>query len=126
MQDAGLGHRFVAFARTSHGERTVEDCRLFRDSPGPRSLARFQHVRTRPQWRRRGLCSALVHKVGRRGLEVMGAKTLVMLADPQDVTFGFDETRGFERAGETCGLQRRPPASGRCTSRATLTDPDRP
>jgi hypothetical protein len=97
MQDAGLGHRFVAFARTSHGERTVEDCRLFRDSPGPRSLARFQHVRTRPQWRRRGLCSALVHKVGRRGLEVMGAKTLVMPADPQDVTFGIDETRGFER-----------------------------
>lgn len=110
MQDAGLGHWFAVFARTPHGERPVADCGLFRDSRGPGSVARFQHVGTHPQWRRRGLCSALVHRVCRHGFEVMGAETLVMLADPTDVAIGIYESLGFQRGADTHELQRRPAA----------------
>ncbi len=111
MQDAGLGHQFAVFARTPHGERPVADCGLYRDGRGPGSVARFQHVGTHPQWRRRGLCSALVHRVCRHGFEVMGAQTLVMVADPADVAIGIYESLGFQRGADIHELQRRPPAS---------------
>jgi ribosomal protein S18 acetylase RimI-like enzyme len=63
-----------------------------------------------PQWRRRGLCSALVHRVCRHGFEVMGAQTLVMVADPADVAIGIYESLGFQRGANIYELQRRPAA----------------
>jgi predicted GNAT family acetyltransferase len=96
------------FARTPHGEQVVADCGLFRDGRGPGSVARFQHVETHPQWRRRGLCTALIHKVCRHGFEVMGAETLVMMADPHDVAIEIYASLGFERGADVYELQRRP------------------
>lgn len=113
MQDAGLGHQFAVFARTPHGERPVAGCGLFRDGRGAGSAARFQYVETHPQWRRRGLCTALVHRVCHHGFEVMGAQTLVMVADPDDVAIGIYESLGFERGASFYELQRRPAIEAR-------------
>lgn len=111
MQDAGLGHAFAAFTRTPQGERPVADCGLYRDGRGPGSVARFQLVETHPQWRRRGLCSALLHRACRHGFEVMGVETLVIVADPQDVAIGIYESLGFRRDGEIYQLERAPSTS---------------
>jgi hypothetical protein len=46
--------------------------------------ARYQHVETDPAARRRGLAGTLVWHAGRYGREVLGASTLVIVADPAD------------------------------------------
>ena len=109
MQQAGLGHWFGVFAQTDSGAKLVADCGLFRDSQA--SLARFQHVETHPLWRRRGLCTALIHTACRFGYEQMGVPTLVMLADPADVAIGIYESVGFVRGLSTWQLERRPDAA---------------
>ena len=108
MQRAGMGDWFGVFARTEGGGlRMVADCGLFR-APGQR-LGRFQHVGTHPLWRRRGLCSALIHAVCRRGFEALGLDTLVIVADPDDVAIGLYEALGFERGLGSWHLERPPP-----------------
>ena len=108
MADAGMGGWFGAFARSgAGGEALVADCGLFR-APGG-SLGRFQHVSTHPDWRRRGLCSALIHAVCRHGFDEMGLDTLVIVADPLDVAIGLYESLGFERGASTWHLEKAAP-----------------
>jgi predicted GNAT family acetyltransferase len=57
-----------------------------------RPLARFQHVDTHPDHRRRGLCAALLVQVGRAAR----APTLAILAEPDG-----DAGRIYRRAGFT-------------------------
>ena len=111
MQRAGLGCWFGVFALTGQGERLVADCGLFRDGTGAQALGRFQFVSTHPAWRRRGLCRALIHAVCRHGFEVMDLRTLVIVADPDDVAIGLYESLGFRRSATTWHLERRPDAS---------------
>lgn len=101
MERAGLGHWFGIFTR---GGDLVADCGLFRDG----TLGRFQHVSTHPAWRRRGLCSSLIHAVCRHGFEAMQLDTLVIVADPHDVAIGLYESIGFERGVSTWQLERAP------------------
>ena len=108
MQRAGLGHWFGVHAATDAGEQLVADCGLFRDGVGAGALGRFQHVETHPQWRRRGLCRALIHAVCRHGFDAMGVDALVIVADPDDVAIGLYESVGFERGVSTWHVQRRP------------------
>jgi len=115
MAAAGIGRWFGIFARTEQGETLVADCGLFRDGPGPGALGRFQFVSTHPAWRRRGLCSALIHAVCRQGFEVMSLASLVIVADPDDVAIGLYESLGFARDHRMWYLERRPPAD-RATS----------
>jgi GNAT superfamily N-acetyltransferase len=70
-------------------------------------LVRYQDVETDPVARRRGLAGTLVGQAGRYGREVLGASTLVIVADPADAAIrlyrscGFAETEPqltFERA----------------------------
>ena len=110
MQRAGLGHWFGVFAATDRGEQLVADCGLFRDGLGAGALGRFQHVETHPQFRRRGLCRALLHAVCLHGFELMGLRELVIVADPDDVAIGLYESLGFVRGANTWHLQRRPDA----------------
>lgn len=129
MVAAGLGDWFGIF--TVDGGNLVADCGLFRDGPGPgapaqrraaplgggkrgelgaASVGRFQFVSTHPAWRRRGLCSALIHAVCRHGFEAMGLASLVIVADPDDVAIGLYESLGFERDHRMWYLERRPAA----------------
>lgn len=105
MVAAGLGDWFGVFAATPGGPQLVADCGLFIDGRG---LGRFQFVSTHPAWRRRGLCTALIHAVCRHGFSAVGLHTLVIVADPKDVAIGLYESLGFERGETTWHLERRP------------------
>ncbi len=108
MSAAGLGEWFGVW----HQGELVADCGLFREGdevPAGERIARFQHVETHPQWRRRGLCRALVHAACCHGFGAMGVPRLVMCADPDDVAIGIYESLGFRREGWLWQIQRRAP-----------------
>jgi ribosomal protein S18 acetylase RimI-like enzyme len=109
MQVAGLGHWFGLFARVGEQRVLAASCGLFRDPASADSLGRFQYVSTHPDWRRRGLCAALVDAVCIYGFEEMGIATLAMVADPDDVAIGIYESLGFKRGVSTWQFERQPP-----------------
>jgi len=112
MQAAGLGHWFGLVAQVDGRAVLVASCGLFRASARPGDaaarLGRFQYVSTHPAWRRRGLCTALVHAVCRHGFDAMGLDTLVMVADPADVAIGVYESLGYRRGTSTWQFERPP------------------
>lgn len=85
------------------------DCGLMRDATVAGALGRFQHVSTHPLWRRRGLCSALIHEVSRYGFEHWGLARTLMCADPDDVAIAIYESLGFVRIDREWCLQLRAP-----------------
>jgi GNAT superfamily N-acetyltransferase len=100
LQNAGHGGWFGAFDE----DRLVSSLGVFGATGG---LARYQSVQTHPDYRNRGLAGTLVHHAGRYALTVLGARTLVIVADPDHVasrvyrSVGFDGTEtqvGFSRA----------------------------
>lgn len=102
LTQAGIGAWFGAFM----GGLLLAQLGLF-DAGG--GYARYQHVQTDPKARRRGLAGTLVWYAGRHGREVLGAGTLVIVADPADVAIRVYRACGF------AGLQNqltfeRPPA----------------
>jgi len=58
-------------------------------------LARYQDVETDPAARRQGLAGTLVWHAGRYGREVLGAGTLVIVADPAEVAIRVYRACGF-------------------------------
>lgn len=74
------------------GDRLVSSLGLF---AVPGGLARFQDVETHPELRGRGLAGTLVHHASRHGLERMGARTLVMVADPDYLAVRVYRSVGF-------------------------------
>ncbi len=108
MQRAGLGHWFGLVTHVGGRAVLAASCGLFRDPARHDGLGRFQYVSTHPDWRRRGLCTALVHAACRHGFEAMGLRTLVMVADPDDVAIGVYESLGFRRGVSTWQFERPP------------------
>jgi RimJ/RimL family protein N-acetyltransferase len=108
MQHAGLGHWFGLVAQVDGRHVLAASCGLFRDPASRDGLGRFQYVSTHPEWRRRGLCTALVHAVCRHGFETMGLRTLAMVADPADVAIGVYESLGYRRGTSTWQFERPP------------------
>ena len=108
LQRAGLGHWFGLVAMDADRPALVASCGLFRDPARGDGFGRFQYVSTHPAWRRRGLCTALVHAACRHGFEAMGLRTLVMVADPADVAIGVYESVGFRRGVSTWQFERPP------------------
>ena len=108
MQRAGLGHWFGLVATVDGRPVLAASCGLFRDAARGDGLGRFQVVSTHPAWRRQGLCSALVHATCRHGFEAMDLRTLVMMADPDDVAIGIYESLGFRRGVSTWQFERPP------------------
>ncbi len=58
-------------------------------------LARFQSVETHPDHRGRGVAGTLVHRVAAHGFDEVGARTLVMVADPDGVAIRVYRSVGF-------------------------------
>lgn len=71
-------------------------------------LGRFQLVDTHPDFRRRGLAGTLVYHAAQQGFQSMGAKTLVMCADPNYVAVGIYESVGFKITERQKALQWHP------------------
>jgi ribosomal protein S18 acetylase RimI-like enzyme len=88
LAQAGPGHWFGAF----RDGRLLASLGLVCDgSP----VARYQNVETHPAARRQGLAGSLVCQAGRYGLDVLGAATLVIVADPDDVAIRVYRSVGF-------------------------------
>ncbi|MFN7570171.1 MAG: GNAT family N-acetyltransferase [Betaproteobacteria bacterium] len=73
---------------------------------GDERLGRYQSVATHPDWRRRGLCRALVSLAGRSALVERRADRLVMVADAHDIARGIYASVGFEVVESWYGVQR--------------------
>ena len=99
MAAAGMGHWWGAV----HQGKVVAALGLF----GQRHVGRFQHVETHPEFRRQGLCRALVHAACTHGFTQMGWHTLVMGADPDDVAIGIYRQLGFQQHDTLWMLERR-------------------
>jgi RimJ/RimL family protein N-acetyltransferase len=72
--------------------RLVSGMGLMRAGEG---LARFQSVETHPDFRSRGLAGTLVHRVSCYGFDELGARTLVMVADPEYLAIRVYRSVGF-------------------------------
>jgi predicted GNAT family acetyltransferase len=88
------------------GEALLSSMGLFLASPG---LARFQHVKTHPRARGRGLAGTLVHRTSRYGFEELGARTLVMVADPDYLAIRIYRSVGFAATERQVQVTRKPP-----------------
>lgn len=88
LVDAGHGQWFGAFL----DGQLVSSLGIFVASPG---LARYQQVKTHPEFRGRGLCGTLVHHAGRFGFDELGVETLVMVADPDYSAIRIYRAAGF-------------------------------
>jgi ribosomal protein S18 acetylase RimI-like enzyme len=104
LVDAGYGAWWGAF----EDDRLLASMGLFTASPG---LARFQSVKTHPDARGRGLAGTLVHRASRYGFDELGARTLVMVADPEYLAIRIYRSVGFADTERQLQSERRP-ASG--------------
>lgn len=93
MSEDGFGHWFGAFL----GSQLVADLGIYRDG----RVGRFQMVETHPDFRRQGICGALVHQASNYALHEMGLETLVLVADPDDHPSRIYASVGFKKT-ETC------------------------
>ncbi|HET7120037.1 MAG TPA: GNAT family N-acetyltransferase, partial [Solirubrobacterales bacterium] len=71
-------------------------------------LARYQTVETDPSFRRRGLAGTLVHYAARYGLDELGARTLVMVADPDAEAIRIYRALGFAGTEVQLQIERSP------------------
>lgn len=111
---AGHGHFFGAFA----SGQLLALLGLVTDGTG---VARFQSVETHPDHRRQGLASTLVYQAGRYGLREMGARNLVIVADPSGPAIRIYRAIGFLETERQVGLAR--PASALPAAAEPLRSP---
>jgi len=88
--------------------RLVAQLGVFSDGGG---VARYQNVETHPTWRRKGLAGTLVWQAARWALDHLGARTLVIVADPAAGAIRVYRSVGFADAEAQIGYQRPPPAA---------------
>jgi ribosomal protein S18 acetylase RimI-like enzyme len=103
LVEGGHGRWYGAFA----DDRLVSSMGLFTAGPG---LARFQSVKTHPDHRGQGLAGTLTYVVARYGLDELGARTLVMVADPAYLAIRVYRSVGFRDTEVLLAAERRPPA----------------
>ena len=102
LVEDGHGQWFGAFL----DGRLVSQLGLLAASPG---LARFQTVETHPEARGKGLAGTLVQHASSYGFDRLGARTLVMVADPDYLAIRIYRAVGF--SGTESQLQaEKPPA----------------
>lgn len=71
-------------------------------------LARYQNVETHPEHRGRGIAGTLVHRVATYAVEERGARTLVMVADPDYLAIRVYRSVGFRDTETQTLLEQRP------------------
>jgi ribosomal protein S18 acetylase RimI-like enzyme len=81
-------------------------CGLMRAAALPGALARFQHVFTHPQWRRRGLCTALVTAASQYAQQQWQAEQVLLMADPSEVAIHLYKSLGYSEVESHWSLQR--------------------
>jgi ribosomal protein S18 acetylase RimI-like enzyme len=86
-------------------DRVRSSLGLVSNGPG---LARYQHVETHPDFRRRGLARTLVATAGRYGLGELGARKLVIIADLGYHAIDLYRSLGFADADTQVSLLRSP------------------
>lgn len=96
MVKSGIGQWFGAFM----GKELVADLGIFSIN----DRARFQNVGTHPDYRRLGICGALVYESSRYAFENMKVKTLVMVADEEYHAARIYESIGFIPKERQVGL----------------------
>jgi len=101
---AGRGAWFGAFGG---GERLLAQLGVCDAGHG---LARYQDVETDPGARRQGLAGTLVWRAGRYAARALGARMLVIVADPAESAIGVYRGCGF--ADRESQLSFAPPAAG--------------
>ena len=101
LVEAGHGKWFGAF----EGDRLQSSLGLMFDGKG---LARFQSVQTHPDDRNRGIASTLVHRASTYGLTEGGARTLVMVADPEYLAIRIYRALGFSETETQLQFSIRP------------------
>lgn len=99
MIDAGAGAWFGAFA----GSRLVANLGIFAHG----GVARYQAVETHPEWRRRGVASALLALAARFARERLEARRLVILAEPDEGAIRLYRRLGFRDAERLLGFEIR-------------------
>ncbi len=105
MHDEGRLHWFGAWCDGV----LAAACGLMRERAQPGSVARFQHVYTHPDWRRRGLCTTLIAAVSTYAWQQWQVAELIMLADPDDVAIGIYRALGYAAIDSEWLLQRNAP-----------------
>jgi ribosomal protein S18 acetylase RimI-like enzyme len=101
LAESGHGAWFGAFV----DDQLVAQMGLLRTEPG---LARFQSVETDPDYRRRGLAGALLHHTSRYGFAELGARRLVIVADPDYHAIELYRAVGFTPTEAQLQLEREP------------------
>ena len=101
LAENGHGAWFGAF-KDGH---LVAQLGVFSDGSG---IARYQNVETHPAWRRQGLAGTLVWHAGRWALDQLGARTLVIVADPGAGAIRVYRSVGFAGTESQIGFQRAP------------------
>jgi len=102
MQEQGFGAWFGAF----QAGRMVSGLGIFGDGSG---IARFQDVDTHPEHRNQGLAGTLVYQAGQYARKELGARTLVIVAEPGGPAIRIYRSVGFDDAETQVQLQREPP-----------------
>ena len=100
LVDAGRGQRFGAFV----DDRLVSTAAIFVTEEG---VARFQSVETHPEHRRKGLAAAVTHGAGQHGLDHLGVRTLVIVADTDGEAIGLYRRLGFADSERQLMMEKR-------------------
>lgn len=98
---AGHGAWFGAFA----GQRLLAQLGVCDAGDG---LARYQDVETDPAARRQGLAGTLVWRAGEYARDALGARTLVIVAEPDGPAIRLYRACGFESAQHQLTFERSP------------------
>jgi ribosomal protein S18 acetylase RimI-like enzyme len=106
LAEDGHGAWFGAFLH----QRLAAHLGIFKTADG---VARFQDVETHPDSRRQGLAGSLVYAATRYALTNLAARTLVIVADPDDGAIRLYRSLGFADKEQQVMLERLAPIGAR-------------